>query len=164
MKPHHLLAAALVTTPVHAEVYGSFGIGVTDYDLGGMDRPISGTVDLGWRPNDFLSAELGYLYLGKGEDNATPPNTFASSGPTIAGTAILPVIERWDVFVKAGLLFWEAETTGTSRQEANGTDPFYGIGTTFRFTEHTGISLQYQILELNRTDTSNPMLSIRRVL
>lgn len=124
----------------------------------------------GYRFNQHLAVEGGYLYLGKFryqalsngsfQQTATTPQSLSFSansrtaGFTLAALGILPLSYRWEVFGRAGLLLASNERTEflidnlgrTDKGTVTGssTDLLAGAGAGFTFAEIYTLRGEYQ--------------------
>ena len=73
------------------------------------------------------------------------------SGWNLSGMGILPIGEKFNVFAKLGIIFWDAELRGFG--DDSGEDFSWGIGGGFSFTDHFGVRLEYQGFEIEDSDT-----------
>lgn len=131
------------------------------------DRSWKGT--LGYRINKYLAAELSYVDLG--ESDVTEHYTFEEppvpffpteitrdyvanvSGPLVSAMGILPLGSRFEIFVRAGMLFADhkIEQTFSSGSESNtfGSEVWVGgAGVEWRFASRWSARFEYL-----RTDT-----------
>lgn len=119
-------------------------------------------VQIGYRFNKWVAAEIGYVDLGKYNYTAQLTSTFTanpdipdgtytyqssarylSSGPTIAAVGLFPIGERFDVYGRAGLLFAETRFRvkydigpGYSLENDAGTQEYFvGGGFAWNFSE-----------------------------
>jgi hypothetical protein len=66
---------------------------------------------------------------------------------------ILPIGKHFEVFGKAGLVFWDSElhSSGSSDSDS-GNDMAYGIGVGFKFGEHLGVRGEYERFDVSDVD------------
>jgi OmpA-like transmembrane domain len=155
------------------------GLDVLDYESSLDDTDMGYGLQVGYRFNRYVAAEVGYVNLGEGlyEANMTvtdgievaPVEVSArvvSSGPTAAVLGILPLGERFDVHAKAGLLF--ADTRFRSRvrdvafdanvlhdeSRSSEAETFVGVGGTWNINDSYSVRFEYQrYLDLGSDDT-----------
>ncbi len=151
----------------------------------------------GYKFFDFLALELGYVDLGDAEQSACflntdgdcapqpflPPQFFNQGNPwtvsapingwTLEAMGILPIAERWDLFAKVGVFFWESELTGFDEvivapgrplpsplpanyplinKSVDGEDLTLGFGGSFDATDHISLRLEFQWFDIPDTD------------
>jgi OmpA-OmpF porin, OOP family len=128
---------------------------------------VGGKAYAGYRFNSILSAESGYIDMGKATFDTTivgapagttpaPPfpihATANARGVFLSGIAHLPLSQDFSLFAKAGLLRWEAKfterITGTditrvSRSQQR-TDAAYGIGIRWQFSRVLGTRVEWE--------------------
>jgi opacity protein-like surface antigen len=145
-------ATAFAAMPAVAQDSGFYvGAGIGDFgiDVGGFDASDTGyKVFGGYRFIDYLALEAEYLDGGTVEDAGLEIDV---SGFNVSAVGILPLGERFDVFAKLGMLFWDADTNGLGSD--SGEDFSWGIGGGFHFTDQFGMQLEYQGFEIEDTDT-----------
>lgn len=118
----------------------------------------------GYRIMRYAAVEVSYLNLGKLEETDTfpgfppilPPTqlkrSLATTGPTLSALGILPVLDWWSVYVRAGVLFADMELKssidGSSDSTTFGSESFlWGAGTQFDWGAHWSVRLDYQRFE-----------------
>jgi opacity protein-like surface antigen len=148
----------LVSAPFSSN--GIISIPSSSKDSDEKDRSTGGLV--GYRINRFLAAEIGYADFGDAavtehyrlpEDIfpvATPEITrsFTAniSGPTLTALGIWPFGQRFDVFLRAGLLFADQQVRVESNKPEDYADTVWlgGIGGDYRFADRWSARLEYQ--------------------
>lgn len=109
----------------------------------------------GYKVNDMFAVEAGYYNLGEHEYKATQNNTAIdatteTSGFGVAGVMNYQVADQIDVFGKAGVMSWTADTkkeVGAAKmgeEEASGTDLLLGAGANYHLNENLGIRGEYE--------------------
>ncbi|HEU4602038.1 MAG TPA: outer membrane beta-barrel protein [Steroidobacteraceae bacterium] len=124
------------------------------------DRSIAGLV--GYRFNRYLAAELGYADFGDAamtEHYQLPEDVFPLgapeitrslstniSGPTLTALGIYPFGTRFDVFLRAGLLFADQQVRMEGARPENYADTVWvgGIGGDYRFADRWSARIEYQ--------------------
>ena len=124
-------------------------------------------IDAGYRFNDYLAVELGYLDAGAPKWNDTAiflpevPGLFDTdvsldiSAYQASGLLIYPFFKRWEVYFKIGLSYWDAESDqvltpvgGGSVIHRNlddtGTDLLMGVGVGASLSQHLHLRFEYQ--------------------
>lgn len=134
--------------------------------LGVGPRPLTGKIDdgdfswsahLGYRFNQYLAIDFGYVDLGQleamvsdatGVTDSQAALSFAANGVTVAMIAGLP-LGRWRPYVKGGVLFTSSElvytgngsgTTFRGRFTNDVEDALYGIGVDYALNEKMHLS------------------------
>ena len=149
-------AALCLATPVLAAddggIYVGAGVGSMGVDLGGFSGDDVGFKVLGgWMFNPYIGAELEYIDGGTAEDRGFEIDI---SGVNASLRGAYPFSERFSVFAKVGMMFWEADVTSF---EVSGTDDgedvSWSVGLGFDFTDNLGATVEYQGFEIEDTDT-----------
>ena len=116
----------------------------------------------GYRFFPWLSAEGAYL------DGGSPSIKESRGGETLrlgidvwslvaSAVFALPVGERFELFVKPGIAYWDAETrldfsspnfSDSFREDDNGSAFFLGAGAGFDVTDNFGLRLEYEWFEV----------------
>jgi len=123
---------------------GSFGV-----DVGGFSgNDTSFKVLAGYDFGKYFAAEIEYIDGGSPEDQGIALDV---SGTNVAVLGTWPVTEQFDLFVKIGMIFWEADVAGFGGD--SGDDFSYGVGAGYGFTNHFGVRGEYQRFEIADTDT-----------
>lgn len=122
---------------------GNFGVDVGEFDDSDTGFKVFG----GYRFMDYFAAELEYLDGGTVEDGGLELDV---SGFNVSGIGRLPIGEKFNVFAKLGMIFWDAETNGFG--DDSGEDFSWGIGAGYSFTDQFGIQVEYQGFEIEDTD------------
>lgn len=136
----------------------------------------------GYRLNPNIAAEFFYANLGKFSRNADGSGATASSsavnfslnselkitGFGVAALVGAPLSDKWNVFAKPGLLYWDAKRTSTTTAAGasqsgsvskSGTSPSFGMGTSYAFTDKIRARLEWEryinVGDKNTTDKSD---------
>jgi hypothetical protein len=155
------------------------------FDVLGIESSLDDS-DLGWglqvgyRFNRYVAAEVGYVDLGKGLYEAilsvddgveTFPvevsSRFVSSGPTAAVLGMLPIGERFDVHAKAGVYFADTRFRARVRDvefdenilheevHAGEQEVFLGLGGAWNISDNYSLRFEYQrFLDIGDDDTA----------
>ncbi len=131
--------------------YVGGGVGGSD-DKGLREDDTGFKVFGGYRPNKYLALEGAIVFLGE----FGPANAFSKDGLSLEFVGILPIGQRFELFGKLGLFFWEitADVLCTPfgsgfvcAEDADvddGTDATYGVGFQTHFTGRWGGRLEWQ--------------------
>jgi OOP family OmpA-OmpF porin len=151
-------ASAFAISPAMAADNGPYiGAGIGDFGVkvGGFDASdTSFKVFGGYRFMNYFAAELEYVDGGSAEDGGIKIDV---SGWNVSGIGRLPIGEKFNVFGKLGMIFWDAEARGFG--DDSGEDFSWGIGAGYSFTDHFGMQVEYQGFEIEDTDTVD-MISV----
>lgn len=163
-----------------AELLLSEGFDVLAIESSLDDSDIGWGLEVGYRFNNYVAVEVGYVDLGEALYEAiittddgfeTFPveasSRFVSAGPTAAVLGILPVSERFDVHAKAGLYLADtryrarlrdvefAENVLHSEVDAGENEVFLGVGGAWNITDNYSLRFDYQrFLDVGDDDTA----------
>ncbi len=76
----------------------------------------------------------------------------------------LPITDNFSAYAKAGFHSWnlDAELPGlASNSDDSGTDPTYGLGLQYRFTEHVALRGEYSRFEVEDADVDLAQVQVR---
>ncbi|WP_432696968.1 porin family protein [Marinobacterium sp. YM272] len=194
-----ILALAMTATGFAASANAAGGyifgdVGRSDFDLGSGgsgfsvdDTDTSYTLGLGYRFNDYFSAEIGYADLGAASvstDGPTSGDVLGINGTLngdISADATgflygvrgnLPVTESFNLFARLGMLHWQSDADvdltvdGTningSAELDNGTDPYVGLGADYFFNDSISVNAQWNryMLDVANEDVDIDTLSL----
>ena len=158
------VVAALAVPPAHAGGFVGGSLGSTDVDwnapftnLDFGDDDSSWKIFGGWGIK-YFGLEVSYIDFGQFVDE--------NSG-TVARTDLqgldaffygrFPFAKFFEVFAKAGLVYWDEDSTFQSsnafaRRDTTGNDFAYGAGVGFNFGKHFGLRVEYEVFEIENTD------------
>lgn len=149
-----IAASAFAISPAQAEDNGFYvGAGVGDFgiDVGPFDGSDTGfKVFGGYQFMKYLAAELEYVDGGTVD---LGPLDIDVSGFNLSGVGILPLGEKFNLFAKLGMIFWDASARGKGGGDDSGEDFSWGIGGGYSFTDHFGVRVEYQGFEIEDSDT-----------
>jgi opacity protein-like surface antigen len=164
MSLKRLLTALVIlgacAVPAHAGLYFGGSVGdasISDEDSGvkfdGSDTGYK--VYGGFTLFKFFGLEASYLDFGAPEDEVGGTDiSIDTTGWDVYAVGILPLGKHIELFGKAGIIVWDAETsvTGSSDESDDGNDPAYGAGIAFKFGEHIALRLEYQVFDISDVD------------
>lgn len=112
----------------------------------------------GYMLNQHFAVEAGYVNLGEFEFDATAAGTFLTGAEHLMGFNLVavgtyPVTEQFAVFGKAGAFRWESEyeRSGgggpTIDDISNRTDPTYGVGVRWSFSDQLHLRAEWERFE-----------------
>ncbi len=130
-------------------------------------------IDAGYRFNDFIAVELGYLDAGTprwNDDVIFLPEFQGAFSTDVAldisayqasGLLILPFLKRWEAYFKFGLSYWDAESDQiltpvggggviTRNLDDSGTDVLVGVGVGASFWKHVHMRFEYQSFRVDK--------------
>jgi hypothetical protein len=117
----------------------------------------------GGNANDIFGLEVSHVEFGDTEDG---PFQMEAQGQTIAATLGVPVGDDGSVYVKAGQLYWDADSTidGLVSVNDNGNDNFAGIGMRVGGDEGLGIKLEYERYDIGSAEVDMPSINLNVAL
>ena len=168
-----LVAACLAAGPADAQLFlrqdvGGFylggGVGASQArnfcdDAGAFvgscdDKDTAWKISGGYRFNRYVSAEIGYVNLGKisfdGRVGATPFSGSArTDGVEFLAVGYLPLAQGFSLFGKLGAFLWDsrgdvAVGSFAGGGKDNGTDVTYGLGLQYDFNRNLSARLEWQ--------------------
>lgn len=162
-----VLAAALGALSFGAQAaepvgwYAGAGIGQSMIDEGWLDEEETGFQVFGgyqWHPN--WGVEVAYSDFGTinyADLASLKADTFSA---VVVGT--LPFTERFSGYAKAGFHTWDADARVLDvRESDDGTDPTYGVGLQYRFTDNVALRGEYSRFEMDDVDVDLAQLQVR---
>jgi OOP family OmpA-OmpF porin len=115
--------------------------------------------------NRYFALEIGYQNFGDFEQNFTIDGVsgkakLSADGYTFGAVGSYPLGEHFEVFGRAGAFFWdgEAEINNTSQADPGDTNPYFGAGLGYRFTDAFSVSADWTRYDLE--DTESDVLSV----
>ncbi len=115
----------------------------------------------GYRFHKNFAVELDYLNYGEIEDNIMGIDIEIDDLYAVAlyGVGILPLTEKFELFVKLGGAYWDGEAKASvggvsARSDENGTELAYGLGASYAFTEKFAVRAEYEEVDTDSDDLS----------
>ena len=109
---------------------------------------------------DALGIEAGYLDFGEFSETidigGIPSSTeISGDGWTLGGTLAAPLGDRFAIFGRAGVFFWDADVVvdGFSIDTPGDENPYYGGGLRLDFSEQFSLTGDWTRYELDEVDT-----------
>jgi OOP family OmpA-OmpF porin len=141
-------------------VGGSAGQANIEVDAAGFDESDTGfKLFGGWRLLKFLGLEGGYVDFGGPEVSAGGVNANAEVTAWDAFAMGVVPLGKVELFGKAGLVFWDAETSlsvpgfsGTFKDD--GTDLAYGVGVSYEVNDNVALRGEWEIFDIESTDVN----------
>jgi OOP family OmpA-OmpF porin len=112
---------------------------------------------VGYRFMRFVGFEAAYVDFGKASDelNFGGGNTSVDAkthGETAEITGTLPLGDFFEIYGKAGYLWWNTDVSGaSSSNSSSGHDPVYGAGAAIIVAKKVGIRLEYEKFDIKDT-------------
>jgi OOP family OmpA-OmpF porin len=114
----------------------------------------------GWWVNRFFALEVGYHNFGDFEQDFTLGGErrtakISADGYTLGMQAVYPIARKVSVFGRAGAFFWdgEAEINNVSQASPEETNPYYGLGLSYAFTEKLTLNGDWTRYDLEEADS-----------
>jgi OOP family OmpA-OmpF porin len=114
----------------------------------------------GWWVNRFFALEVGYHNFGDFEQDFTlggdrQTAKVSADGYTLGMQATYPIASKVSVFGRAGAFFWdgEAEINNVSQASSEETNPYYGLGLSYAFTEKLMLNGDWTRYDLEEADS-----------
>lgn len=123
------LSATFIAAPAAAGMYVGGGVGKSDTDSGQNSWKVFG----GYQINPTWGIELGYTDLGKYRGAEV-------ESWSLAGTATLPLAERWTLLGKLGFARNNAEFAGAEQKSST----LVGVGVGYAINPNLGLRLEYE--------------------
>jgi OOP family OmpA-OmpF porin len=157
-------AAAFGANAQDKGFYAGAGVGQSFVDEGAYDdEDTAFSVFGGYQFNQYFGLEAGYADFGKIEAEGTDA---AFEGDSVYLTAVgtLPITDRFSAYAKAGLHRWNVDTALpglTGNNDDSGSDPTYGVGVQYRFTDRVALRGEYSRFEVEDLDADLAQLQVR---
>ena len=126
------------------------------------DEDVGFQVYGGYQFNPYFGLELGYTDFGEVDVTGGPGELDADTFSLVA-VGNLPFTERFSGYAKAGFHRWDAEADipGIGRADDDGTDPIYGLGLQYRFTDTVALRGEYSRFEMDDVDVDLAQLQVK---
>ena len=144
-------------------VGASIGLSDSDASLSAIGAGATGSIDdtdTGWklyggyRINENIAIEGGYVDLGTNSASATLGGTSITgsgdfTGLTLAGVVGTNVTQSVGIFAKAGLILWDMEASGSSGStflavDDDGTELTFGVGVNMRINSNVKARIEWE--------------------
>jgi OOP family OmpA-OmpF porin len=136
------------------------GYGSQEFDISTesfKDNTTAWKAFVGYRFLRFVGFEAAYVDFGKASDElnfggGNQSVDVKTHGETAEITGTLPIGDFFEVYGKAGYLWWNTDVSGTSNSNSNsGHDPVYGAGARILFAKRAGLRLEYEKFDIKDT-------------
>lgn len=161
-----LALAGLSSSALAAEPTGFYaGAGVGQSFI---DEPIADDEDFGFQVfggyqfTPYVGLEAAYTDFGevdlRGNAGSLEADTWSL---TAVGT--VPFTDRFSGYARAGFHAWDADArvAGLGRTSDDGTDPTYGLGVQYRFTDSVALRGEYTRFEMDDADVDLAQVQLR---
>lgn len=169
--PATVLALALGAASFGAQAaepvgfYAGAGVGQSMIDEGVIDEDDTGyQAVVGYQANPYFGVELAYSDFGEVKETLNGV-TASAEADTVSLVAVgtLPFTSNFSGYAKAGFHSWDADAnvTGLGSASDDGTDPTYGLGLQYRFTDRVALRGEYSRFEMDDIDVDLAQLQVR---
>lgn len=149
-------------------INASAGSAELSEDFDGFDVDADSTayrITAGWRFSDYLAVEGGYHNFGNFDQTfnieGTPTEvSLKADGFTFGGVGSLPLGDRFALFARAGVFFWDGDADINSVTQASPEDTNLYLGAGVRLALSERLSLTADGSNYDLDDTSSTVLSI----
>ena len=175
-----VVACALISSAAQAPAQSFLGASIGQSEIGEeatreLALITSGTVDGkdtawkifgGYMFNRHFGFESAYVrlgdvsYSGVFSSLAVTGGKLEVSGFNVAAIGNLPLNERFSVFGKIGVFFWEAEANDTTASIGafsvadEGSDVSFGVGVGYEFTRNLGVRAEWELFKAAEADVT----------
>lgn len=110
----------------------------------------------------WFGVEASYVDFGEADGDG---GFLDANGAGLGVGLHFPVHETTTLSLRAGQLWWDADGTAVAPVEdfdfdVDGEDPYYGVGAHFGNSEGLGVSVRYDLYELDDTDIEVPSINL----
>ena len=163
-----VLAAALGALSFGAQAaepvgfYAGAGVGQSMIDEGVIDEEETAfQVYGGYQLHPNWGFELGYTDFGKAEYGDVA--SLEADTVSLVAVGTLPFTDKFSGYAKAGVHSWDADAraAGVGSASDDGTDPTYGVGLQYRFTDSVALRGEYSRFELEDVDVDLAQVQVR---
>ena len=146
----------------------SIGSAELSEDFEGFDINADSTayrITAGWRFSDYLAVEGGYHNFGDFDQTfdigGTPTEvSLKADGFTFGGVGSLPLNDRFALFARAGVFFWDGDADINNVTQASPEDTNMYLGAGVRLALKEQLSLTADGSRYNLDDTSSTVFSV----
>jgi len=157
-------AAAFGAQAADKGFYAGAGVGQSFVDEGNYDdEDTAFSLFGGYQFNRYFGLEAGYADFGKLEPRGNGPDLEASS-VYLTAVGTVPITDSFSAYAKAGFQRWDLDTAlpgVVGNNDDSGTDPTYGVGVQYRFTDHVALRGEYSRFEIEDTDLDLAQIQVR---
>lgn len=143
--------------------YAGAGVGQSYVDEAAYDdEDTAFSVFGGYQFNKYFGLEAGYADFGKLESGGVGRDLEASSA-YLTAVGSIPFTDRFSGYAKAGFQRWDldAPIAATGTRDDTGTDPTYGVGVQYQFTDAFALRGEYSRFEVEDADLDLAQVQVR---
>lgn len=158
-------AAAFSANAQDTGFYAGAGVGQSFVDEQAYDdEDTAFSVFGGYQFNRYFALEAGYADFGKVEaEGGVGPDLEANAG-YLTAVGSVPITDNFSAYAKAGFHRWDldADLPGVvGNGDDSGSDPTYGLGAQYRFTDRVALRGEYNRFEVEDTDVDLAQVQVR---
>jgi OmpA-OmpF porin, OOP family len=137
--------------------YGSQELDISTSDF--QDNTTAWKGFVGYRFMRFIAVEAAYVDFGKASDTiplggGNENVDIKTTGETLEVVGILPLGDFFEIYGKAGALWWDSKIDSPSLSDTNsGSDNVYGAGARIIVAKKMGFRLEYERFDIKDTKT-----------
>lgn len=175
MKKNKLLSRTLLAVVLGAAVFGAqaaeepgfyagAGVGQSFVDEARYDdEDTAFSAFAGYQFNRYFGLEAGYADFGKLEpgDNG---RALEASSAYLTAVGTIPFTDHFSGYAKAGFQRWDLDSALpglTHTRDDSGSDPTYGLGLQYRFSDKVALRGEYSRFEVEDIDLDLAQLQVR---
>jgi OmpA-OmpF porin, OOP family len=143
--------------------YAGAGVGQSFVDESSYDdEDTAFSIFGGYQFNRYFGLEGGYVDFGKLESEG-PGRNLETNSAYLTAVAGIPFTDRFSGYAKAGFQRWDLDTpiAATGSRDDSGTDPIYGVGVQYRFTDAFALRGEYSRFEVEDADLDLAQVQVR---
>jgi len=175
MSKNKMLSRTLLAVLIGAAAFGAqaaedkgfyvgAGAGQSFVDEAGYDdEDTAFSVFGGYQVNRYFGVEAGYVDFGKLEPEGLG-NELEANSAYVSAVGTVPFTDKFSGYAKAGFHRWDLDTpiAGlTNNPDDSGTDPTYGVGLQYRFTDAVALRGEYSRFEAEDLDVDLAQVQVR---
>ena len=164
-----ILAAALGALSFNAQAaeptcwYAGAGVGQSMVDEWFVDdEDVGFQVFGGYQFTPYFGLEAAYTNFGE-VDVIGGVGELDAEAFSLVAVGTVPFTDRFSGYAKAGFSRWDADlgAPGIGRVSEDGTDPTYGLGLQYRFTDTVALRGEYSRFEMDDVDVDLAQVQVR---
>ncbi|RPE79697.1 outer membrane beta-barrel protein [Vulcaniibacterium tengchongense] len=157
-------AAAFGAQAADRGFYAGAGVGQSYVDEGAYDdEDTAFSAFAGYQFNRYFGLEAGYADFGKLEPRGLGTDLEANS-VYLTAVGTVPFTEKFSGYAKAGWQRWDLDRaipSAVGNGDDSGSDPTYGIGLQYRFTDKVALRGEYSRFEVEDADLDLAQVQVR---
>jgi OmpA-OmpF porin, OOP family len=157
-----LFVLGMATAVAHAGLYAGASVGQTGLKASDSNVDISDSATAykiygGWG-GKFFGFEGSYIDFGSASDESGGVDAkISTTGYDVFVKGSLPLGKHIELFAKAGIVFWSADTklsgAVSDSSSDSGNDGVYGAGVAWKFGEHLRVRGEYERYDISGLDS-----------